>query len=210
MTLLDWSQRFLRSTRGRLVSRLRRGPATVEALAGEVGLSENGVRVHLATLERDGWISATGVQRAKGPGKPATLYALTPGAPTLLSAAYRPLLLALLGALGEREPAARRGRLLRRAGQRLARGFQTADAGGTAERALGILGALGGEARLERSRAGSFRLIGSGCPLADAVAVEPKVCQAVGSLLAGALDRRVVARCDRSGGPCCRFEVSSR
>jgi len=66
------------------------------------------------------------------------------------------------------------------------------------------------EARLERGREGSFRLVGSGCPLADAVAVEPKVCQAVGSLLAGALERRVVARCDRSAAPCCRFEVSSR
>lgn len=210
MTLPDWSQRFLRSTRGRIVSRLRRSSATVEALAAEVGLTENGVRVHLATLERDGWISAAGVQRAKGPGKPATLYALTPEAPALLSAAYRPLLLGLLGALGERESSARIGGLLRRAGQRLARGFPAPEARGSAERALGILRALGGEARLERGRAGSFRLLGSGCPVGDAVAVEPKVCQAVGALLAGALGRRVTARCDRRGTPCCRFEVSSR
>ena len=206
----DWTQRFLRSTQGRIVSRLRRGPATVEALAAEVGLTENGVRVHLATLERDGWISAAGVLRAKGPGKPATLYALTPGAPALLSAAYRPLLLGLLGALAEQEPPARRATLMRRAGRRLGQTFQPPQAGGTAERALGILRTLGGEAKLERGRAGSFRLVGSGCPVGDAVAVEPKVCQAVAALLSGALGRRVASRCDRGGTPCCRFEAASR
>src|ERR1041385_9434973 len=67
MAPIEWSRRFLASTRGRIVARLRRGPATVEELALEVGLSENGIRVHLATLERDGWIYGGGGGGRGGP-----------------------------------------------------------------------------------------------------------------------------------------------
>lgn len=208
MTPLDWSQRFLESTRGRIVARLRRGSATVEQLAAEVALSENGVRLHLATLERDGWISAEGVRRGDGPGKPATLYALTPGAPGLLSTAYRPVLLALLAALRRRERPAHVAALLRETGRRLATEVAGAGSGRLEERATAMLKALGGDVEIERGRGGRFTLVGLGCPVGEAVAVEPSVCQALSALLADALDVRVESRCDRSGSPCCRFEVS--
>jgi len=210
MPPLEWSRRFLASTRGRIVARLRRGSATVEALAAEVGLSENGVRLHLATLEKDGWISAEGLRRVAGPGKPATLYGIAPGAPALLSTAYRPLLLALLGALGRREGPRRRQELLRAAGRQLAAELKDGGAGRAEQRAIALLEALGAEVRLEPGRGGGFALVGQGCPLEEAVAVEPKVCQAMSALLAGALDATVEERCDRTSPPCCRFEVSVR
>jgi len=205
----DWSQRFLRSTRGRIVTRLRRGPATVEELAAVVGLSENGVRVHLATLERDGWISAEGVRRVEGPGKPATLYRLEPAAEPLLSSAYRPLLLALLGALAEGERPARVAALLRDAGRRLGRTLGPAGPGRPAERAVRLLESLGAVVELEEGKQ-RFLIRGLACPVGGAVAVEPRVCQALTALLAGALDARVVERCDRAGPLRCGFEVTPR
>ncbi len=212
MPPLDWSRRFRESTRGRIVARLRRGLATVEELARSVGLTENGIRVHLATLERDGWIRIEGVRRGEGPGKPATLYRLAPEAEPLLSNAYRPMLLALLGVLQDREPTGKVRALLRETGRRL--GAELATGGGagtkTADRVAAILGALGGEVDVEAEGRGKLTVRGLGCPVGEAVRVTPAVCSAVTALLEGALDAKVAERCDRSGSPRCRFEVTRR
>jgi DNA-binding CsgD family transcriptional regulator len=45
---------FFESTRGKIITLLRRSGCTVEDLARELGLTDNGVRAHLATLEREG------------------------------------------------------------------------------------------------------------------------------------------------------------
>jgi predicted ArsR family transcriptional regulator len=214
MSPLDWSQRFRDSTRGRIVSRLRRGSATVEELADAVGLTANGIRVHLATLERDGWIRAEGVRRGSGPGKPAAIYVLAAEAEPLLSSAYRPLLLSLLAVLAETEKPARLRALLRETGRRLATELTgDAEAAGTmAERVSAILASLGGEAEVveEGGRRGSLVVRGLGCPVGEAVRVTPDACGAVASLLEGALGAKVTERCDRAGSPHCRFEVVRR
>lgn len=207
MAPTDWSRRFLRSTRGRIVTRLRRGGATVDELAAAVGLSANGVRVHLATLERDGWIRADGVRRAEGPGKPATLYRLDPEAEPLLSRAYQPLLLALVSALAAAERPARVSALLRAAGARLAEEFGGRESGRPAERAVRVLEALGGAAEVEEGRK-RFVLRGLACPVGQAVAIEPRVCHAVTALLSGVLDAKVEEQCERTGPARCRFEVT--
>ncbi len=204
----DWSRRFLDSTRGRIIARLRRGPATVEELAALTGLTRNGIRVHLSTLERDGWISGSAVRRSAGPGKPATLYALLPEAEALLSSAYRPLLLALLAELGAREPAARRDTWLRKAGGRLAVSLGAAASGSARQRIVRLLAALGAEVDVVERQRGRYEVRGFGCPVAEAVGVEPKVCRAVTALLAGALGATVTERCEREGGARCRFDVA--
>lgn len=212
MSPLDWSQRFRDSTRGRIVARLRRGPATVEELAAAVGLTANGIRVHLATLERDGWIRAEGVRRSAGPGKPATLYTLAPEAEPLLSSAYRPLLLSLLAVLADTKRPAKVRALLRETGRRLAAelAVRFEDTDTSAERVRSILATLGGEAEVEEGRRGSLLVQGLGCPVGEAVRVAPGACGAVAALLEGALDARVTEQCDRSGSPRCRFEVVRR
>lgn len=212
MTPLDWSQRFRESTRGRIVARLRRGVATVEELARSVGLTENGIRVHLATLERDGWIGTEGVRRAEGPGKPATLYRLAPEAEPLLSSAYRPMLLALLGVLYDREKPAKLRALLHETGRRLGADPALTGPPGqkTADRVAAILGALGADVEVEEEARGRLLVRGFGCPVGDAVRVTPAACSAVTALLGGALDAKVVERCDRSGSPRCCFEVTRR
>ena len=73
------NQKFFQSTRGRIVRLLRRSGRTVEELAQALNLTDNGVRVHLTTLERDGIVQQRGlVHRGSGGGKPAYIYELTP------------------------------------------------------------------------------------------------------------------------------------
>jgi predicted ArsR family transcriptional regulator len=82
-------RQFFESTRGRMVTLLRRGGLTVDELAKAVALTNNGVRAHLATLERDGLVRQRGTVRpASGGGKPAYVYELTPEAEGLFTRVY--------------------------------------------------------------------------------------------------------------------------
>ena len=79
---------------------MRRAGFTVDELARELDLTNNGVRAHLATLERDGIVRQSGVvKRESGGGKPAYLYELTPEAEDLFLKAYEPVLYRLLDVL---------------------------------------------------------------------------------------------------------------
>src|SRR5688500_3314575 len=95
-----WHRRFYESTRGRVLSLLRREDRTVDALAREIGVTDNAVRAHLAGLERDGLVAPRGVRR--GVGKPAVLYGLTEHAEGLFPKAHGTVLRQLLDVLVER------------------------------------------------------------------------------------------------------------
>src|ERR687885_813627 len=102
-----------------MVTLLRHSGRTVEELARALGLTDNGVRAHLAVLERDGIVRQRGsVRRGSGGGKPAYVYELTPEAEGLFRKGYEPVLRQLLnvlaGQLGPEETEA----LLRRVGRR--------------------------------------------------------------------------------------------
>ncbi|MDP9487804.1 MAG: helix-turn-helix domain-containing protein, partial [Actinomycetota bacterium] len=94
-------ERFFASTRGQVVTLLRRSARTVEELARVLGLTDNGIRAHLAALERDGIVRQRGVVR-RGSGKPAYVYGLTSQAEGLFPKAYGPVLRELLDVLAER------------------------------------------------------------------------------------------------------------
>src|SRR5690242_17096037 len=104
MTAAELGKRFLESTRGQIVALLRRGARTVEELARALALTDNAVRNHLATLERDGIVRQDGVRRGQGAGKPAVLYEVRPDAEPLLSRAYAPVLTAMVDVLVDRLP----------------------------------------------------------------------------------------------------------
>jgi len=70
---LTRTDRILETTRGRVVTLLRRGGMTTDELAGALGLTDNAIRAHLATLERDGFVQAQGERRDGRIGKPATV-----------------------------------------------------------------------------------------------------------------------------------------
>src|SRR5215469_14166004 len=113
-----WNERFFATTRGQLILLLRRGSHTVEDLAQALQLTDNAVRAHLATLERDGLVEQQGVRR--GTGKPAFVYALTVEAERLFPKAYEAVLDQLLDVLQGREPPAEVQELLHAVGRRLA------------------------------------------------------------------------------------------
>jgi predicted ArsR family transcriptional regulator len=72
-TKLD--KRFFDSTRGRIVTLMRGTTMTVSDLAEKLELTDNAVRANLLSLERDGLIRQSGLQR--GTRKPHFAYQLT-------------------------------------------------------------------------------------------------------------------------------------
>ena len=205
-----WQQQFGGSTRGRIVALLRRGERSVEELAQALSLTDNAVRAQIATLERDGIVSATGQRRDGTVGKPATLFGIAPGTSQLFSGAYAPVLAALLAELGERLSSRQLDSALRAAGRRLAPAMS--DSASFAERAragAALLGQLGADADLVRAGKG-FEIRGHGCVLSEAVQVCPSTCKAVEALLSEVTGAAVQERCDRSSAPSCRFLLEAR
>ena len=119
----NWDVRFFQSTRGRIVTLLRRSKSTVEDLARALDLTDNGVRAHLGVLERDGIVRQRGsVRRTSGGGKPAYVYELTQEGEELFPKAYEPTLRRLLDVLSERLGPEESEALLRSVGHRMVEG----------------------------------------------------------------------------------------
>src|SRR5215213_2543363 len=203
-------RKFFGSTRGRIVTLLRRGGQTVDDLAAEVGLTNNGVRAHLATLERDGLVTQQGsVRSSSGGGKPAYVYQLTPEAEALFPKAYEPVLGRLLDVLSEGLGPEESEALLRGVGRRMAevRGAPEGGARARTEEAVAALNELGGLAELEE-RDGGFLIRGYGCPLAAVTPDHPEACRMVETLIAELAGLAVRERCERGAKPRCCFEVT--
>src|SRR5215467_8106125 len=108
------NERFLDTTRGQIVALLRGASLTVDDLAEKLDLTDNAVRAHLATLERDGYVRQQGERR--GSGKPAFVYELSPEAEQLFPKAYGPILRQLLEVLSEEMTVDEVQALMRRTG----------------------------------------------------------------------------------------------
>jgi len=205
---ITFDKRFFESTRGQIVTLLRGAPCTVEDLAEKLSLTDNAVRAHLSTLERDGLVRQSGLRR--GPRKPHFTYVLTDEADRLFPKAYDALLNQLIAVLKTRLSPSEIEDALREVGRAMA---ATAPAGQNAnlesrvQSALKVLEAIGGAAEVV-THEDKFVIEGSGCPLAAAVSVHPEVCQLAESLVAEIVKAPVHEQCDRSGRPKCRFEIS--
>ena len=201
--------RVLQTTRGRIVAALRRGAHTVEELARSLGLTDNAVRAHLSTLERDGLVRAEGVRRGPGAGKPATLYEVPRDVEPLFSRAYAPVLGALLDELAEQLPAERRVEVMRSVGRRLASGIGR-PAGEPLEArvqaGVALLNGLGGDAQVEKHE-DKLVIRGCGCPLSTATSRRPEVCRAVEALLTEVVGTPIKECCAHGDRPRCCFDV---
>ena len=205
-TSLD--RKFFGSTRGRMVTLLRRRGLTVDELAAEVGLTNNGVRAHLATLERDGLVTQQGsVRSSSGGGKPAYVYRLTPEGEALFPKAYEPVLGRLLDVLAEGPEGSET--LLREVGRRIAEERKVPDGGVRAriEEAVAALNDLGGLAELEEHD-GGFLIRGYSCPLVAVTPDHPEVCRMAETLISVLAAAPVREHCDREIEPRCCFEVT--
>ncbi len=206
-TKLD--DRFFESTRGRVVSLLRGKSGTVIELAEALGLTDNAVRAHLLSLERDGLIRQSGVQR--GSRKPHYAYELTPEAERLFPKAYDALLNQLIATLKGRLPPSAVEDVLREVGRSVAArhvsGDAPADLEARLQNVLHVLEAIGGTPVIEREE-GTLFIRSGGCPLAAAVAEHPEMCELAAALVAEVVGLPVRESCQRSGGsPGCRFEI---
>ena len=207
-----WDRRFFESTRGQIVTLLRRSNRTVEDLARALDLTDNGVRAHLAVLERDGIVRQRGsVRRSSGGGKPAYVYELTQEGEDLFPKAYEPTLRRLLDVLSEQLGPEESEALLRSVGRRLAEEHYSTRADGAharLETTVQVLNDLGGLAELEE-RDGTVVIRGYSCPLAGVTPEHPEVCRMAEALVAEVAGVSVHEHCDRGERPRCCFEIAS-
>jgi predicted ArsR family transcriptional regulator len=207
----NWDAKFFESTRGQIVTLLRRANRTVEDLARALDLTDNGVRAHLAVLERDGIVRQRGsVRRSSGGGKPAYVYELTQEGEDLFPKAYEATLRRLLDILSDQLGPQESEALLRSVGRRLAEEHSTRADGAHArlETAVEVLNELGGLTELEE-RDGAVVIRGYSCPLASVTPDHPEVCRMAEALVAEVAGVPVHEHCDRGERPRCCFEIAS-
>ena len=205
---MEADKRFFESTRGQIVTILRGSPCTVDELAGKLDLTDNAVRAHLLSLERDGLVRQSGLRR--GPRKPHFTYALTPEADRLFPKAYDALLNQLIAVLKNRLNPKEIEDVLREVGRAVADSApegQDADLETRVQTALKVLEAIGGAAEIEHHE-DKIMIVASGCPLAAVVAAHPEVCRLAETLVAEIVKVPVEEQCDREGRPKCRFEIT--
>src|SRR4051812_10549889 len=164
-----WRKRLLQSTRGKILGFLRSGERTVNDLAADLELTDNAVRAHLASLERDGLIHQVGTQA--GFRKPHALYALTPDAEQFFPKSYGPLLSLVLDVIRKKLSVRDFRSAMRSVGKTVAGEHLDGLAGKARDErievALQILSDLGGAAKFEKSD-GKHLIRGRGCPIAAA------------------------------------------
>jgi len=195
-------------SRAILLQLLRRGPATVDDLAAETGLTPNAVRFHLTSLEAEGDVEASGTRRHEGAGKPAVLYSITSEAEVSFSKAYAPVLAATVKELRGTIPGDQVVPFLQRVGQRLAGSVKPSNRPLAQRVAAGakLLNDLGGSATVSKKK-DLFVISGQGCPLGAVVEGDPCVCSAVESLLSNVIGTPVKQCCAHGARPSCCFEI---
>lgn len=202
--------RFFASTRGRIVALLRRKKRTVNELAAELELTDNAVRAQLLSLERDGLIRQSGIER--GRRKPHFSYELTQDADRLFPNAYDTVLGLLLSAIKEKLPHEQLQEVLSEVGNRaaeLAGLSNEVDLYARAQKAVEVLEALGGAPHLEQ-RDGKVIIRSTSCPLARAVEAHPESCHIAEALVSRITGAEVRERCTKTAPPCCSFEITEK
>ncbi len=200
---------MLESTRGQILERLRTREYTVNDLAAELKLTDNAVRAHLLSLERDGLIRQSGTQR--GFRKPHAVYALTPEAEQIFPKAYGPLLDLLLAVFSKKLSSKELRAAMREVGRKVADDHLLEVEGKSREQrieaALRLLKELGGAATFHESEGKHF-IRGNGCPLAAATGRHPEACLIAQSLLTQIIGAPVKEHCIHGASPSCRFQIT--
>lgn len=201
---LPWQQQFFSSTRGRIVLLLRRTGSTVDELARALHLTDNAVRAHLATLERDGLVCQAGVRR--GSGKPAQVYHLTQEAEHIFPKAYGPVLRSLLDSLSTLLSPAQRVEVIQCAGQRLAAQWSIppGELRARVQAALHVFDQLGGLTELEESPE-RYVIKSATCPLTAIAPDHPEVCRLTQAFLSHIIGVPVEEHCERKYAANCFF-----
>jgi predicted ArsR family transcriptional regulator len=204
-------QQLLDSSRGRIVTLLRLGALTADDIASKLSLTASGVRAQLTAMERDGVVKRVG-HRA-GTTRPSQVFELTPEVEQLISQAYIPLLVQLVGVFTRGLPTKVVNTMMRSAGSELAEELS----GG--HRPTGTLQArvtlasrlmndqLGAVTHVDEDD-GGFVIRGAACPLAALTGKHPAVCVAMESFVGEMVGAPARECCDRTSRPRCCFHVA--
>lgn len=206
MARTNWNRRFFSSTRGRIITLLRRSSRSVDELAQALDLTHTAVRAHLAALERDGLVQ----QRSERHGnrKPSSVYDLAPAAEDLFPQSYGQLLDQLLDVLHEQMALEELDTLLREVGRRMAAPWQIppGELRVRVEAAVEVLNELGGLMERETGEQ-TLGIRGYRCPFAVVLPGHPQVCHLAETLLTELVGVPVQEHCERTGPVPCRFVV---
>jgi len=206
MAQTNWNRRFFSSTRGRIITLLRRASRTVDELAQALDLTHTAVRAHLAALERDGLVQQRSERR--GNRKPSSVYDLAPAAEFLFPQSYGQFLYQLLEVLYGRMKPEEVETLLREVGQRMAAQWKIppGELRVRLEAAVEVLNELGGLMERETGEE-TLCIRGYRCPFAAVVLEHPEVCHLAQTLLTELVGVPVQEQCERTGPEPCRFVV---
>lgn len=171
-------------------------------------LTDNAVRAHLVSLERDGFVVQAGTR--PGTRRPHAVYTVTGAVEHVFPKSYGRLLDLVLGAVSRRLARRELKNAMREVGRKIA----AENATGTPPRsrqqgidmAIRILSELGGAAAVERVD-GTDVIRGRGCPIAAATAKHPEACLMAETLLSEIIGTPVKERCQRGIDPSCCFEI---
>ncbi len=196
----------LTGTRGRIIELLRRKQYTVEQLGKELGLSETGIRTHLALLQRDGMVETKG--EVKIARRPSLTYGLSPGVGLYFSKAYHSVLSHLIDILSSQMPKKEYTSLMRKLGGKLADSTTrpTGNLHDKVKSAAKFYESFGTLTNVEEDRK-KFIIQAHGCPFEAVVNGNAGICLAMETLMSKLIGVPVIQCCDRGEMPSCRFEV---
>lgn len=209
MAVTKFDERFFDSTRGKIVLLLRGAKRTVNELSEALDLTDNAVRAHLLTLERDRLVEPGGT--IKGFRKPHYVYKLTAEARHLFPKPYDSLFNRLLDALKGKLKPATMNEVLADTGRRLAlvnARKPEGDLRARIETSVEILKELGGAASIVTENSRTV-IKSESCPFADVVADHPEVCRIAESMIEEIVGRPVKETCDRAAVPKCCFLIET-
>lgn len=208
MNLTKLDTRFFESTRGQIVMLLRLSARTVNEIAEGLGLTDNAIRAHLLSLERDGLVEQKGA--VKGFRKPHFAYGLTDEARHLFPKPYAFVLNKLIGVLKRTLPSSAVFETLRGVGREIA-GDSPSPNGGDMDTRLGevlkTLELLGGAAEVVRDN-GTITIQSGSCPFNEVVVEHPETCLVAESMIEEIVGVPVKETCNREGSPKCCFEIN--
>ena len=203
-----FGQSFFESSRGQVLGLLRRGIGTVEELSTELELTDNAVRAHLTTLERDGLVKRNGTQ--KGLRKPHVNYVLTSEAEQLFPKAYSTLFTQLLTILKRRVGAEELESILSEVAQSLAAGNtpeENETVNSRAGRAIATFESMGGAPALRNDDDKLMIVSVTSCPFDAAVSRHPEVCRLAETFLSEVTGMKIREHCQKGERPKCSFEI---
>jgi predicted ArsR family transcriptional regulator len=201
-----FDDRFFASTRGRIVLLLRESGKTVNELAAELKVTDNAVRAHLLSLERDQLVRSGGT--IAGTRKPHAVYELTDSAREHFPRPYGSILKRFISVLKERIPGRAIRNDLRETGRQMAADVAIDPDKDKLESCVATLQELGGAARLVTDN-GQTSIRSESCPFGDIVAQHPEICGLAESMIEEIAGEPVRETCDRSGTPKCRFLIGA-